>query len=86
MDKKQISINLRKLKLYQESFVSTWYQTGNQFTKKTEQKHKYVDINQHATEQLLSWRWIKEETKRYTETNENENTTLQNFRMQQKQF
>ena len=40
----------------------------------------YVLNNQEITEE------IKEEIKKYLETNDNENTMIQNYVMQQKQF
>ena len=35
---------------------------------------------------LLNNQWIKEEIKKYLEANDNEDMTLQNYAMQQKQF
>ena len=52
--------------------------------KKTAKTHKNVETKQHATEQPMDhWR---DQRGKYLEANDNNNATLQNHGMQQKQF
>ena len=49
----QALVTLRKLKSYQASFQPQRYMTGNQQQEKNCRKHKYVDTEQHATEESM---------------------------------
>ena len=81
----QIPINLRKLKLYQASYLTTilWdsisitknKQTNKQTIRNTNiwRLNNMLLNNQQVTEE------IKRETKKFLETNDNENTTTQNL-------
>ena len=45
-----------------------------------------MEIKQHTTEQPMGQRRITREIRKHLETDENENTTHQNYGMQQKQY
>ena len=49
------------------------------YRKKNCKKHKHVEAKQYATKQPVDHWIIKEEIKKYMETNENENTMIQNL-------
>ena len=76
----KFSVNLRKLRSYQPTFLPTTL-LGYKSTrrKKKLQKHKLVK-NKHN---ILNNKWIteeiKEKIKKYLETNDNENVTIQNL-------
>lgn len=70
---KQILIHLRKLKLYQTSFQTQWYELETNYKKGIKIK-KYMDITQHA----MNNQHVNEQLKDKLEADENENTTYQN--------
>ena len=72
----QASVNLRKLKSYQVSFLTTCYETRYQLREKTVKNTNTGRLNN----MLLNNQEITEEIKKYLETNDNENTTTQNLR------
>ena len=47
--------------------------------KRKEKKNNYLETKQHATKKPMVTDEIKEEIKKYLETNDNENTTIQNL-------
>ena len=63
-----------------KAFLEGSLQRNACIKKKKPQINNTVLNNQEITEE------IKEEIKKYLETNDNENTTIQNLWMQQKQF
>jgi len=76
----QASVNLRKLKSYQPSFLTTmlydWKSIREKKCKKltnTWRLNNMLPNNQEITEK------IKEEIKKYLETNDNKDTTIQNL-------
>ena len=55
------------------------YETRNQLQEENCKEHKHVETKQHATKQLIGqWR-NQRGNKRYLETNEKGNTTIQNL-------
>ena len=46
--------------------------------RKKSKKHKHLEGKQHVTKQIIT-KEIKEEKRHYPETNENENTMIQNL-------
>ena len=75
----QALVNLRKLKLYQVSFPTKHYETRYQLQeKKTGKNTNTWRINNTLPNNKEITEEIKEEMKRYLETNDNENTKTQN--------
>ena len=56
------------------------------YREKNAKKHKHMEINNTLLNNQEITEEIKEEIKRHLETNDNENTIIQNLRTQQKQF
>ena len=50
------------------------------YRKKNGGKNKYMETKQHATKEQMGWWKIKEEIKKYVETNENKSTIFQKLR------
>ena len=48
LDTKQVSTNLRQ-KLYQTFFLTAQYESRNQLQEDKWEKHKHMEIKQHAT-------------------------------------
>jgi len=69
---------LHHINYFKHLFWSQKYKTKNQPQKEKEEKNKYVEIKQHAMKNPMDIDEIKE-IKKYPETKENENTTLQNL-------
>ena len=78
--RKLTSTNLKVQKLFQSSSLITWCETRNQHRKINEKKLTTWKLNN----MLLKNQWvnkeIKKEIKKYLETNDNEDTTIQNLR------
>ena len=73
---KQASVNLRKLKIYQASFLTTTLRDLKSITRKNLSKktNKWKLNNM-----LLNNQWITEDIKKYLETNDNKNMTIKNL-------
>ena len=73
-------VNLRKLKSYQVSFLNTSYETRYQLQEKTVKNANTFRLNNTLLNNQEITEEIKEEIKKYLETNDSENTMAQNLR------
>ena len=62
--RKEVSINLRKLKQYQASFPTTMLWDEKNITGKKFEKHKDVEAKQYVTKQSVDRWWSQREVKK----------------------
>ena len=75
---KQVSTNLRRQKFYQALFLTT-IDTGNQLKEEKWGKHKHMKLKNMLLKNQRVNEEIKEEIRKYLETNKNGNKTFRNL-------
>lgn len=75
---KHLSINLKTLKLYKASFLSTVDRAKTQLTEGKLKNSKHMEIKQYTLEDTIDQRRNHRKIQKYPDTNANKNITCQN--------